>query len=881
MACGPGFGTRLYARLMDPMALTLPVVTAAFWGGQRLGLIASTSLWIIGAVLVVTYVLLALATALWEGSLTGWRLSARVGLEACGIGAVIYAIGWGPTLVIGLVFCAVDNIRLSGPHAGTPSIVWGVLVLGVGEIAIGLGIAPTLVTQPLVHGLAALAALGLAFTIRLFARAAGEVAVAQADVIKSERRLGALVEHAADIILVVDADANLRYASPAFESILGYSMAEIIGTPASDLAHPEDLEQWVTAMSDEPASEAQTAETRLRHRDGSWRWFEVSVTDLSHDPSVEGWVANLRDITERRAAEAALNEAQEGFRHAFDDASIGMALVLPDGRIQRVNRSLATLLDRSQDALIGMSVSDLTHPEDRLLSDENLARLTRGEVDSYRIEKRYLRADGTWLWAALSVSMVRALDGKPMYTVGQVEDITERKALTDQLAYDANHDAMTGLSNRASFAVQVSAAIDEAGRGGRQVAVLFIDLDNFKVINDSLGHVVGDELLVGVAARLRDALRPDDVIARFGGDEFVVLCKNVSGDKAVITLANRLIEAVAEPITLGREELFVTTSIGIAISEDGDTADVLLQNADAAMYQAKDNGRGGAATYERDRGRSAIAILKTETDLHRALERDELELYYQPIVNLRTGVVRGYEALLRWNHRERGLILPGEFIHLAEENGLIVPIGAWVLETACRQAVTWQALGNGTSSHRSFAMNVNVSGRQVADATFAKRFGRIIDRTGIDPRSVCLELTENTLMHDTPTTMKALAELRELGVHLSIDDFGTGYSSLSYLKRLPVEVLKVDRGFIDGLGREPEDTSIVQAIVTLAQSLELTVVAEGVETSTQLEALRGLGCDFVQGYLLGRPLPADQIANPLPQHAHQAASPSAVAVSGH
>ncbi len=864
------FAARLRSRLLDPTTLTLPVVGPVFWAGQRLGLIAQTPLWILCAMMVGSLMLTSVATALWEGDATGWRLWARVGMEASGIGTVIYAIGWGPTLVIGLVFGAVDNIRVSGARAATPSIVSSVVVLGVGQVAIALGIAPTLVRQPLVHGLAVLAALGVAFTIKLFERSSIETERVQRELSQSERRFRALVQHASDVILVFGHEAKLIYASPAFESVLGYPIGNAVGLSALDVTHPEDLELWIAFIGVDQSlpGSASAGAARLRHSDGSWRWFEVRVTDLTKDPSVGGWVANLRDITERRVSEAALNEAQEAFRRAFDDAPIGMGLVDLSGRIQRANRSFAAFVGRAQDALIGMRVADLTHPDDKATSDDLREKLNRGEIDTYRVEKRYVRPDESTVWVALTVSLVRDAQGDPMYQIGQIEDVTERKALTDRLAYEAAHDTMTGLSNRASFAEQVAAALEDANRSGRQIAMLFIDIDNFKVINDSLGHAIGDELLVSVARRLHDALRPDDVIARFGGDEFVVLCKNITGASDIDKLVTRLIATVAEPVPLADDELFVTASFGIALSCDGDTADALLRHADTAMYRAKANGRGCAATFEPDNDRAAFALLKTGTDLHRALEREELILHYQPIVELQTGNLIGFEALVRWQHSERGLVMPDEFIHLAEETGLIVPIGAWVLETACRQAVQWQTMHSvlsvAASTQPQLAMNVNLSARQIADPTLAKRVSRILDNVHIDPRTVCLELTENTLMRDTPNVMKALHALRSQGVHLSIDDFGTGYSSLSYLKRLPVEALKIDRSFIDGLGNEPEDTSIVQAIVTLAHSLELTAVAEGVETATQLAALRALRCDFAQGYLLGRPAPAEQITSSIP-----------------
>jgi diguanylate cyclase (GGDEF)-like protein/PAS domain S-box-containing protein len=635
---------------------------------------------------------------------------------------------------------------------------------------------------------------------------------------------------------------------------------EAVGMSGLELAHPDDVEIFRAAIiGGADGSRAGAAEARLHQRDGTWRWFDVIITDLLANPSVGGWVANLRDITERKAQEAALNEAQEAFRHAFDDAPIGIGLVGLDGRIQRANRSMAVLLGRTQAELAGTLILDLTHPDDRGVSADHTDRLKRAEIDFYRLEKRYVRPNGTTVWASLSVSLVRDMAGNPMYQIGQLEDITDRKVLADKLAHDAAHDAMTGLLNRASFTEHVESEL--SARGDRAVAVLFIDLDHFKVVNDSLGHAHGDELLTTIALRLRSVLRPDNVIARFGGDEFVVLCADLAGEESASAIARRLLAAVAEPVLMMNEEIFVTASIGIAIADAQDTSETLLRHADAAMYRAKSDGRARAVLFQADDHGAAVAALRTGSDLHRALERDELVVHYQPIVTLRTGRVIGFEALLRWNHPERGLVPPADFIPLAEETGLIVPIGAWVLETACRQLVHWQAVRDQSGQSGMLAINVNLSPRQLADPTLAKSFARILAETKVDPSAVCLELTENALMQNAASATAALRSLRKLGVYISIDDFGTGYSSLSYLKRFPVSALKIDQSFIDGLGRDNEDTSIVEAIVTLAHALGLTAVAEGLETPTQLDALRVIGCDYAQGFLLGRPLPADQIGD--------------------
>jgi diguanylate cyclase (GGDEF)-like protein/PAS domain S-box-containing protein len=672
--------------------------------------------------------------------------------------------------------------------------------------------------------------------------------------------------------MVIGRDGNLQYASPAFELALGYRSADMLGKPALPLAHPDDLVKVRGTLQVPPRGDGEVAqaEIRLRHHNGEWRWFEVRVTNLFDDPGVGGVVANLRDISERMRDQHEIREAEERFRRAFEDAPIGMGLADIGGTLFRVNHSFAEMLGYPEHALLGMSIADITHPDDRAESRREIERLMAGEVPRYRIEKRYLHSDGHVIWTSVSVSLVREDDGRPPYMIGQIEDITERKEIAQQLAHAAIHDPLTGLPNRVLLVDRLTLALGQARRRRSKVGVIFLDIDRFKTVNDSLGHAAGDEMLAVVAERLRAAVRPGDTVARFGGDEFVVLCDDVHDEAVVPAVAERLVDAIEQPVVVSGREVFITASLGVvAGSPVGTSPDELLRDADAAMYRAKDSGRARIHIFDEGTHLRAVKYLEVGADLHHALERSELCVHYQPIVDLDTGRVSGFEALVRWQHPKRGLLQPSEFISLAEETGLIVPLGAWVLETACRQAVTWQAAQS--RDQPPLTMSVNLAPRQLAEPLLPDELGRILRRTGIDPGSVWLELTENALMNDAEASIAALQALRAHGVHLAIDDFGTGYSSLGHLKRFPVEMLKVDKTFVDGLGQESGDTTIVRAVVGLAHSLGLAAVAEGLETPLQLAELRTMGCDYAQGYFFGKPkapetIGADPTMDLLPWH---------------
>ena len=432
----------------------------------------------------------------------------------------------------------------------------------------------------------------------------------------------------------------------------------------------------------------------------------------------------------------------------------------------------------------------------------------------------------------------------------------ERKRVEAELAHQALHDALTGLPNRGLFLDRLEQALARNSRHGSDLAVLFCDLDRFKVVNDSLGHGAGDLLLVDVARRLEEVLRMGDTAARFGGDEFVILCEEVSGAHQAIAIAERVSEVLTAPFVLGEDEAFVRTSIGIAMAS-GPTArpEALLRDADAAMYRAKERGGGVYEVFDDEMRARAVRRLEIENALYRALERDEFLLHYQPQISLSTGAVAGLEALVRWQHPER-LVPPGEFIESAEETGLIIEIGAWVLREACEQSARWAALRPPDAPLR---MSVNLSARQCSHPDLVGLVRSTLAETGADPSSICLEITETAVMADMEATVGVLDHLRALGVTLAIDDFGTGWSSLRALQRFPVDEVKIDRSFVDGVARDPQEAAIVAAVISLSHALGLRTVAEGIETVSQVDRLRALGCDLAQGYFFWRPAPAREL----------------------
>ncbi|MHB8683688.1 MAG: bifunctional diguanylate cyclase/phosphodiesterase [Dehalococcoidia bacterium] len=805
----------------------------------------------------------------------------------------------------------------------------------------------------------------------------------------SEERFRSLVQNASDMITIVDAGGTPIYASPSVERIMGYRPEDWAGINIVSLIHPDDLEraaESLAAVARAPGLHPPT-ELRVLHRDGSYRYLEMVANNLLDDPGVRGIVHNSRDITERKHAEAALQESEQKFRLLFADnpdtmwvydletlaflevneAAVdrygysreqflqmritdirpaediprlretldGRAVLqhsgewrhrLRDGRLIDVDitshlvefegrrASLVVVLDiterkRAEHALqrseerfrslvqnasdlitvigpdttilyqsasverllgyraadvMGQRLSELVHPEDvtHLLAFLSDAMNKPDGTDA--VEVRLRHRDGSWRSVEI-VGTDRRHDAAVDGFVLNTRDVTERKLLEEQLRHQAFHDPLTKLANRARFVDRLEHALERAARSDTRLAVLFMDIDNFKAVNDSLGHSAGDGVLVEVATRLQSCLRAGDTAARFGGDEFAVLIEDLTETGEANRLGERILDALRRPMQLAGKEVFVRASIGVAVGSAPQAPNELLRDADVAMYVAKARGKARIECFEASMHDSMVRRLELVADLQRAMERHEFVVVYQPTVLLATGDMVGVEALVRWQHPERGLILPAEFIPLAEESGVISALGRWVLDTACHQTRQWQTSHSGAAG---FSVAVNVSVRQLQQTSFTAEVAQALEASGLAPQDLILEVTESVMMQDIEATVAVLRDLKRLGVRLAIDDFGTGYSSLSYLAQFPFDILKIDKSFVDGADAEGSQIELTRAIIDLGRTLHLEIVAEGIERAEQLAQLQALRCDLGQGYLFAHPLRPDQIDDLL-RHLHK------------
>jgi len=657
---------------------------------------------------------------------------------------------------------------------------------------------------------------------------------------------------------MTDVDDRFIRVNRKYADMLGYDVEEMRGVGSDTFVADEyrlRRQQRQHTLLSRQAREV-TSEKRLICKDGSNVWVSV-VTSLVCDGSgrPQYFLSVVQDISATRAAELALRESEEKFRQLADnipeifwitDAQQRKLHYLSPGFETLTGKCLVEVMRRPRSWL------DVVHPQDR--ERVRLARKALPQAE-YNIEYRIVVGDGSVRWVHDQAFPVRDAHGAVYRIAGIGADVTERKEAEEKLLYLAHYDGLTGLPNRVLFFDRLRQTLAQAGRRERLAAVMFLDLDRFKVVNDTLGHAVGDELLRHVAQRLAGCVRLGDTVARFSGDEFVLIVNDLHESEDARHIAQKVLQAFEDPFRVGGHEVFVSTSIGISMfpSDCGDEQ-ALLKNADSAMYRAKESGRNNFQFYTREMNARAMHRLELENSLRHALEREEFRLHYQPKTCLHTGKLTGVEALLRWERPGHGLVAPADFVPLLEDTGLIVPVGEWVIAEACRQLTAWRASGRDPVS-----IAINISARQFATRNLGEVIKRVLDTHDADPRFIELELTESLLMVNTEEAVRTLEYLKSLGLKLSIDDFGTGYSSLSYLKRFPIDALKIDRSFIDEITTDLDDATITRAVIGMAHNLGLKVVAEGVETEEQLKFLSANGCDEAQGYYFARPQPAGEV----------------------
>ena len=665
----------------------------------------------------------------------------------------------------------------------------------------------------------------------------------------SDARRRVALEHAPVVVVTVDQEGTCTSAEGAALGLLGRMSVDLVGCPfvaLCDIRHPEVAEAVRRALRGETVTGPIDEMFGLE--------FDAWYAPLRDDEGeITGAIVVATDVTGARAAEREL-ASREAYFTALVQHSSDMTLVLgPYGEVLFSSPATENRLGFRVGDDMRASSAWLLDADDREASRRTFlgVRETPGAVE--RMEGRVRMVDGSW--CDVEAILTNLFDEPSIGgLVINMRDISDRKAAEQQLVWQAFHDPLTGLPNRALFLDRLAGALTRSTRRGTSVAVLFLDIDRFKVINDSLGHEAGDDLLRSLTRRLLGALRPDDTVARFGGDEFTVLCEGVDVEREPMAIAERLSMALGAPFSVEDREVFLSTSIGIAVADGKDgNPEAMLRDADAAMYRAKERGRNRFELFDLAMRDRAVERMETENALHRAVELRQLRLHYQPIVDLVTGGVLGAEALVRWQHPALGLLPPDHFIPLAEETGLIVPIGEWVLREACWQVRRWEhAIG----LPAAFTVSINLSVGQLARPRLPKAVQAAIEHARIDASRITLEITESALLQEPEAAIATMRDLKALGVSLCVDDFGTGYSSLSYLKQLPIDALKVDRAFVRGLDVDIEDRAIAEAVVALAHTLGLGAVAEGVENESQLSQLRRLGCDGAQGFYFSRPVPA-------------------------
>ena len=686
----------------------------------------------------------------------------------------------------------------------------------------------------------------------------------------SEQRFRQLAEATKDVIIRSDLDATRRYVSPAARTVLGYEPEELVGAKPAEIIHPDDVGRVGQLLEDLALSRIHhaTSRHRLRRKDGSWIWVEVSFSltrDIGGTPT--GYVAAIRDISDRKAVEDALRFSEERLALALDSGSDGLfdfdtAL----GEIQLSGPWLSLLGYEEGDIKPTLAAwNALTHPDDLQRCKMAVIRHFKGLTPKFECEYRFRKKSGDYVWTLARGKVVsRNSQGRALRMVGTHVDITGRKTAEQLIEHLAHHDALTGLPNRTRFRERLDQEFACSRQNGGSFCVLACDLDGFKAVNDTLGHSAGDQLLRIVAERLKSVTRAGDTVARLGGDEFAIIVGALENDKGACSSAQQMIEAVQKPIQIEGQVVSIGISVGIAVGpNDGSTAEHLFRNADIALYQAKAEGRNTYRFFKAGMDAEAAERNRLVNDLREAVRNNRFTLHYQPILTIATGTVTGFEALLRWHHPSRGEVSPSDFIAVAEQTGLIVALGDWVLLEACRTAASWPD---------RVRVAVNMSTVQFHRPEELKRsVTHALSTSGLDADRLELEITESVLVHDAEAVIACLHGLREMGVRIALDDFGTGFSSLNYLRRFPFSKIKIDKSFVREIA-DPDTVAIVRAVVGLATRVQADITAEGVETMDQLARVNREGCTEAQGFLFSRPLPAIEAADLLNKRLPQIAA---------
>ena len=675
--------------------------------------------------------------------------------------------------------------------------------------------------------------------------------------VKSENFLSTVFDSIGDPFCIFDSNCKIVKINDAYADRKNMVVDEIVGKTCYEIIHGRsDICENCIVATTFKSRKACTADKLMLHHDGSPRCSEIYTYPIFNTSGDVSYVIEYtKDITDRKKAEEDIKKREERYALAVRGADDGLWDWDLESHVVFYSPRWKSMLGYEENELSNRPDEwfERIHPDDRMQVETDINAHMNGHSPDFISEHRMMNKHGSYRWVLSRGLSVCDTSAKAFRIVGTMTDITERKKAEEQLIFDALHDSLTGLPNRALFMDRLGHAVEREKRNSKYMfAILFLDMDRFKVLNDSMGHTIGDELLVAISKRLEECLRPGDTVARFGGDEFAILIEALGSKGEAIFIAERVQEKLSMPFLLHGQEVYSSASIGIAFSTTGyDQPEHLLRNADLAMYHAKSNDDNQRfKIFDTGMYAAAVALLQLETDLRQAVKQNEFMLHYQPIISMKDGRIEGLEALIRWQHPVQGFIPPNEFISTAEETGLIIEIGEWVLHEACRQLTEWHKQYPAVSH---LSVSVNISSKQLLP-TMINQIRHVLHETGIAPECLVLEITESMIMENAKLAAPLLSQLKDMNVKIHIDDFGTGYSSLSYLHQFPVDVLKIDRSFVKRIGDSEDNLEIVRAIINLAHSLNMRVIAEGVETEEQLTKLKALDCEYMQGYLFSKPL---------------------------